>query len=162
MTFEEFTALLGKGAIVTPIVQLVVGGLYSKLKFWITDEKDFKKRANSLKESMTQSLATRHQAILTSCFAGGDISAELAVWTRDYFSVIKKTNHLTELFQSFKRINTCILIICVMGIAFSIASFFAGDFKYIITIVSVICIIIETILFFRMRKLIGELERYEE
>jgi hypothetical protein len=161
-TGEEFIVLLADKAAIAAILEMGVGGLWTFFKPWIITKEEFKKRNSAVIIDLTQSLATTHQSIIENAINGNDYALTLATWTQEQFDVIKKVNELNAVRKSYGRCLSWMLSMFILGILFTLFSFLAGGYNYLITLPAIACVLIEIGIVLRMVNLIGKLESYEK
>jgi len=160
---------VSQAAIVTPIVQLIIGGLANVFKRWFIDKQDFNRRATFRMEKLTEELTDQltmifDRAINSSIPLRGQPPQYPDIMHNYHRSLILHNKRITELRiinLKYRFLDRLLLITTILGLILLILNCLKGLSPYIFTI-SILFIILQIIVIIAMYKNVEKLETYEQ
>lgn len=167
--FSNLFDSVSQAAIVTPIVQLVIGGLANVFKRWFIDKQDFNRRATFKMEKLTEELTDQlalifDRAINSSIPLRGQPPQHPDIMHNYHRAIILHNKQITELRiinLKYRFLDRMLLITTVLGLILLILNCLKGLSVYIFA-VSVLFIALQIVIIISMYKNVEKLEAYEQ
>jgi hypothetical protein len=158
-------------SIITSIIQIVLGGLvFSLFKIWLLREDDLNKTITLKKERKHEEVCDLMQNLLERAINddiplrgnGGKHPDVVLACTKRIISVSNEFEHLKKTKKIINNLNTYLIVTSVLGFFFLIIAKFMESNFYIISILSLITIISQTVVFIIIRVKGNGLSKFED
>jgi len=162
---------LNNVSIITSIIQIVLGGfVFSLFKIWLLREEDLNRTITLTKEKKYEEVCDSMQNVLERAISsdiplrgnGGEYPDLLLTCTKKIISISNEFEHLKKTKRTVNYLNSYLIITSLLGFFFFIIAKCMNSNFYIISIISIIIILSQSIVFIIIRHKGNELGKFED
>lgn len=158
-------------SIVTSITQIVLGGfVFSLFKIWLLREEDLNRTITLKKERKYEEVCDSMQNVIERALNSdiplrgnnGEYSDVLLACTKNVITIANEFEHLKKTKRIVNFLNTYLIITSLLGFFFFIIANCINSGFYIISLISIIIILSQSIVFIIIRHKGNDLNKFED